>query len=222
MRVLPGNWLQDSYSLQGLGHFWQGRWEEAEATHLKSLEYTQPWIWNPTYPGFVFLVRAYLGKREEAMAMLPTLEPMLPTLDGGHPLGAWSLAVNMAEGFWILGEYERAHSLYPLVTEPARRGARVLYGSRLVQVSAGIASAAGGMWEAAEEHFGFALAEARRVHNQVEEADTLRFRAMMVSRRGADGDGQRARQDLDAAQGLYQEIGMQRHADMTGALLSET
>jgi class 3 adenylate cyclase/tetratricopeptide (TPR) repeat protein len=220
VRGMPGNWVQDSYTLQALGQFWLGRWEQAEAGFLKSADYLQPWVWNAAYPSFLFVVRAYMGHREEAMAMMPSLEALLPTLDGGHPLGAWTLAMNMAEGLWMLGERQRAHQLYPLVCEPGRRGARALYGSRLVQAVAGISAAAGRDWDAADEHFELALLEARRTNNQIEQADTMRFRAMMLTDRGAGEDVQKAREDLGAAQELYQAIGMPRHVEMVRELLS--
>jgi tetratricopeptide (TPR) repeat protein len=220
VRSLPGNWLQDSYTQQALGQFLQGRWEEAEANLLRGLEYAQPWTWTAFYPGMVFLTRAYMGRREEAMAMLPTLEAGLPALDGGHPLGAWALAMSMVEGLWMLGERGRAHALYPLVTEPGRRGARALYGSRLVEAIAGVAAAAGSDWAAAEEHFELALAEARRTHNQVEEADTLRFRAMMLTDRGRAQDAQTAREDLAAAIEMYEVLGMPRHIQLARELLN--
>jgi tetratricopeptide (TPR) repeat protein len=219
VRRLPGNWLQDSYTLQALGQFCQGRWEEAEVNLVRGLEYAQPWTWTPSYPALIFLMRAYLGHREEAMAMLPSLEADLPALAGGHPLGAWALAMSVTEGLWMLGERKRAHALYPIVAEPARRGARALYGSRLVDAIAGLSAAAGREWDAAEEHFELALAEARRTHNQVEEADTLRFRGMMLLDRGADHDVEAARDDLQAAIELYELIGMPRHLALAGELL---
>jgi class 3 adenylate cyclase/tetratricopeptide (TPR) repeat protein len=222
VRRLPGMWLQDSYTLQALGQFWQGRWEEAEVNLLRGLEYTRPWTWTAAYPGLVFLTRAYLGHREEAMAMLPSLEAGLPTLEGGHPLGAWDLAMSLVEGFWMLGERQRAHALYPIVTEPGRRGARALYGSRLVEAIAVVSAAAGRDWDAAGEHFELALAEARRTPNMVEEADAFRFRAMMLTDRGAAGDMQRARADLEAAQQLYEVTGMPRHIELARGLLDRS
>ena len=222
VRNLPGNWLQDSYTLQALGQFWQGRWEEAEANLLRGIEYAQPWTWTAGYPGLVFLVRAYMGHREEAMAMLPSLEPALPTLEGGHPLGAWDLSMRLVEGLWMLGERDRAQALYPIVTEPARRGARTLYGARLVELVAGLSAAAGRDWGAAEEHFELALAEARRTHNQVEEGDILRFRAMMLIDRGAGQDAQKPRHDLEAAQELYHVTGMPRHIQLARELLNSS
>jgi len=106
--------------------------------------------------------------------------------------------------------------------ELGRRGARVLYGSRLVEVIAGVSAAAGSDWDAAGEHFERALAEARRTHNQLEEADAFRFRAMMLIDRGADQDRQKAREDLETAQELYRLIGMPRHIELARGLLNSS
>jgi|SRR6516165_4258333 hypothetical protein len=91
--------------------------------------------------------------------------------------------------------------------------------SRFPENAAGIAAAAARHWDAAEEHFRIALQQAESFPNQLEQAETRRFHAMMLLDRAASRDNETARTLLDEALETYRCIGMRRHVELTQALI---
>ena len=93
--------------------------------------------------------------------------------------------------------------------------------SRFSQNAAGIAAAAARHWDAAEEHFRIALQQAESFPNQLEQAETRRFHAMMLLDRATSGDSETARTLLGEALETYRCIGMHRHVELTQALIEQ-
>ena len=218
---LEGEWLKDTYANQGLGAFWQGDWEAAEAFYRKSIDEMkrgQPWVWNGVYTGLLINLLAYEGKRDEALALAREVQTDLPQLGKPAPLGAWGLVVVLIEGFAILGEKEQAHGLYPLAVEAIAQGAHWVYG-RSSEMAAGIAATAGEDWDAAARHFEAALAFLAVQPRFTEDIDTRRFYAIMLLERGGPGDAVRAARLLQEALAIAEAAGAPRAVEVLRSLL---
>ena len=77
-----------------------------------------------------------------------------------------------------------------------------------------LAAAAGGDWEAAEDHFALALKDARAMPHVVEEAHTLRLHGAMLLKTGSKTERARARELLAEAAYSYDSFGMPRFRDL--------
>jgi len=125
------------------------------------------------------------------------------------------------EGLVILGENSQAGQLYPLARELVDTGAVVLWPIfRFTETVAGVAAAAAGQWEAAEDHFQTASRQTESVPHRLEQAEIRRFHAMMLIDRAAPGDREKAQTLLREALESYQRVGMPRHVDLTQTLLA--
>jgi hypothetical protein len=125
------------------------------------------------------------------------------------------------EGLVVLKERERAAELYPLLALAIETGTivpRIPF--RLFSTAAAIGAAAGRQWDRAEEHFEIALRQARENPFKSEQAEARRWYAHMLLDRNAPGDAARARQMLEEAIAVYQQIGMPKHVELAQALLA--
>jgi tetratricopeptide (TPR) repeat protein len=86
---------------------------------------------------------------------------------------------------------------------------------------AGIAAAAAGQWEKAEEHYQTALRQAHELPDVIEQPEVRRWYARMLIDRDAPGDRDKARQLLGEGIAMYRQIGMPKHVEMAEALLSQ-
>ncbi len=126
------------------------------------------------------------------------------------------------EGLVMLGEQAQAGQLYPLARELVGTGAVALLPLfRFTQTIAGVAAAAAGQWEAAEDHFQIAMQQAESFPDRLEQAEIRRFRAMMLMDRASSGDREKAQTLLGEALETYTLIGMPRHREITQALLDQ-
>jgi hypothetical protein len=89
---------------------------------------------------------------------------------------------------------------------------------RLPERAAGIAAAAGRLWEGAEGHFRTALRQAAELPHLPEAAHTRRFFATMLLERGGPSDKAEAVILIKEARDLYRTMGMPKHAAMLDAL----
>jgi tetratricopeptide (TPR) repeat protein len=170
-----------------------------------------------------FRAKAYSGDRGGALKLLRERREMLARSGRTNSYGAWALLMAAIEGLYVLGEGEKAATLYPLARELiATDTIWVWIVSRFPQTIGGIAAAAAHSWDTAEEHFQIAMKQAESFPNVLEQADIRRFRAMMLMSRAATSDRERARALLNEALRTYQHIGMPGHAGLTRALLGRT
>jgi DNA-binding CsgD family transcriptional regulator len=95
------------------------------------------------------------------------------------------------------------------------------YDNRLLQAVAGVAAAAGGHWETAEDHFRRGLDLAEALPHRLDQADIRRLYARMLADRDGAGDHALARRLLAEAAALYGEIGMPRHLDLAQTMLAD-
>jgi class 3 adenylate cyclase/tetratricopeptide (TPR) repeat protein len=215
-------WISHSYGFLGLADFWRGRWEKAagafqEAVKLEPLGPFAGGDWV-----LLFLLKAYAGDKEAALAMLDERRANLPRPGQANSDGAWSMLFGAVEGLTVLGERDEAAKLYPVVLEAIDSGALIRWFTwGLLQTVAGIAAAAGGQWEKAEEHYRTALRQADELPVVMEQAEVRRWYARMLIDRDAPGDRERARELLAEAVEGYGRIGMPKHRGMAEALLGE-
>ena len=86
---------------------------------------------------------------------------------------------------------------------------------------AGMASAADGQWDKAEEHYQTALRQADEIPVVIEQPDVRRWYARMLIDRHAPGDREKAREMLAEAIAMYRNIGMPKHVEMAEAMLGK-
>jgi tetratricopeptide (TPR) repeat protein len=170
--------------------------------------------------GNLFRQLAYEGKRDSALAIFREKRTILPRGGQQNARGSWWMLALMIEGLVMLGERSQAGELYPLARELLETGAVALWPIlRLTQTITGIAAAAAGQWDAAEDHFRIAMQQAESFPQQLEQAEIRRFHAMMLMDRAARGDSEKARALLGGALDTYTRIGMPRHIEIARTLL---
>jgi len=220
----------NSYTMLGLADFWRGRWQEALENFQEAVRLEFPGFWASGEWAFLFSGKAYAGDRDAALATLEQRRDNLPRSDQANTNGAWTMLFGVVEGLAVLGERDEAAKLYPLVLEAIDTGAVIRWGGdRLLQTVAGIAAAAGGQWDKAEEHYRTALRQAHELPVVIEQAEVRRWYARMLIDRDAPGDPStgsgrdrdRARELLTEAIAMYRRIGMPKHVEMAEALLGE-
>jgi len=214
-------WIANSYGFLWSVDFWRGRWDEALNNARLYLEVEPPggfdgWAW-----GLIFQTLAYLGRRDEAMAMWENDRLRLPVPGRPATWGSWAILHAAVEGLAILGEREASAELYPLVVETSQTGTIFVRGfdRRLVDTNAGISAHMGRRWEQAESHFAAAIETSDNAPVITEQAEARRFFAAMLAERDAPGDRDRARELLERALEIYTTIGMPRHVELAEAQL---
>jgi DNA-binding CsgD family transcriptional regulator len=126
------------------------------------------------------------------------------------------------EALALLGARDEAAARYDLVLEAMRAGNVMRgYDNRLLQAVAGVAAAAGGHWETAEDHFRQGLDLAEALPHRLDQADIRRLYALMLTERDGPDDRRLAHQLLVEAAARYGEIGMPRHLRLAQTLLED-
>src|SRR3989304_8155878 len=99
-------------------------------------------------------------------------------------------------GLTVLHEARQAAKLYPIVLEAIDTGLVVHFAFGLWEKAAGIAAAAGGQWEKAEQHYETALRLAHELPDKLEQPEVRRWYARTLIDRDAPGDRDKARERL--------------------------
>jgi tetratricopeptide (TPR) repeat protein len=215
-------WISDSYTYVGLAHFWRGRWEEALDSFQEAARLEPLGAWVGIVSAFLFLSKAYAGDRDAALANLAQRRGNLPRPGQANTVGAWTMLLAVVEGLAVLGESDEAAKLYPLVLEAIDMDVVMRWqDERLLQTVAGVAAAAAGQWEKAEEHYQTALRQAHELPAKLEQPEVRRWYARMLLDRDAPGDRDKAFRLLTEAIAMYRQIGMPKHIGMAEALLGE-
>jgi tetratricopeptide (TPR) repeat protein len=206
-----------------LAEFYRGNWADALA-HAQASHRSEPGIsLEGLGAGAVFRQLAYSGDRAGALAIInePRVRSALSSQQGTR--GSWLMVALVIEGLVILGERSRAAQLYPLARALVDTQAVALWPVfRFTYTVAGMAAAAAGEWEAAQDYFQTALRQTESFPHLLEQAEIQRFRAMMLMDRSAPGDRETAQKSLTEALHSYASIGMRRHVELTQALINQT
>ena len=219
---------QGAGALGWMGHlyvgsavFWQGRWDRALASLDHALQqdpwpYMEPLVW-----GQLMVHRAYAGDPDTLSLCADRLR-RLPASPGPILLGHVGTVLGATEALAVIGERDRAHTLYPWTLELMKGGMVMPAGMMLTlnETSAGIAAACGAQWETAERHHQAALRQADEMPNKIEQPHTRRWYARMRIDREGPGDKEKARRLLDEAIEMYGTLGMPRHLEMAKETLN--
>ena len=221
-RSIASPWISNSYLYLGLANFWKGHWQEALEMHEEAARLEPPGFLTGVDWAGLFVVKAYVGDRNEALAMLDQRRDNVPRAGEVNTWGSWMMLLAVVEGLAVLGERDRAAELYSLTREAIDTGAFLSWMNlRPLQTTAGIAAACGGLWEKAEEHFQTALRQAHELPHKMEQPEVRRWYARMLIDRDGPGDRDKARELLTEAIGMYRKIGMPKHIEMAEAMLGE-
>jgi hypothetical protein len=170
--------------------------------------------WIGSFWGLLIVANAYAGERE-ALQILDQKGNLMPSIGMPGFVGSWSFLMSAVEGLMVLGEREKAATLYPMVIEALSAGTVIVpFLPTLVQKIAGIAAAAGKQWGDAEQHFVTALRQAHEIPSRPEQPEVRRWYARMLIERNAPGDHATARMMIEEAIKSYREIGMLKHVEM--------
>jgi tetratricopeptide (TPR) repeat protein len=200
----------------GVIRFFQGEWQGADEV-LKAID-VPPHVWVGYFWGARLLVKSYLG-HADAKDLFEENRGLLPEADEVALSGCWGFACDAVEALVVLGERDTAAGLYDVVRAHVDSG-WVYWTTRMTEVSAGIAAAAGRNWRQAEEHFENAMRLAAEIPFRVAQPESRRWYAWMLIDRDNAGDKEKARALLSEATGMYEEIGMPRHVELTEELLN--
>jgi len=158
------------------------------------------------YPGLLGLVQATMGKREEALASIASVETHLDRLPE-RILPTAPLLICLALTALALGDQERAALLYPRLL--AFRGQHYWF---LVDRVLGLLARERDDWETARMHLSAAQALAQGEGLRPEFARTLLGRANLELAQGGQGNTRRAEDLLKQALALFEELGMSHSA----------
>jgi tetratricopeptide (TPR) repeat protein len=106
-----------------------------------------------------------------------------------------------------------------MVVDLIRRDTVTCYYPMLIERLAGIAAMAGEQYDKAQAHFEASLTLADKLAFVSELGDTRRWHAMMLLRRQAPGDRDKALELLREAIAVYERNGMPKHQEMARVLL---
>lgn len=214
------NWIAWSHTLRGVVAFWRGDWPQAIEWSEKGARQASV-FWASPQRGFLLLVHAFMGNRDQTYAQLDQLNDALPQVGRANLVGAWNLASFAAEAIGVVGDRERARTLYGLVNEALATGVvlRQVDG-RLVQTSAAMVAARAGVWDEAEVHFESALRQAEELPHLIERPNVRDAYARFLLVRGGRGDRERAHRLLIEAVDGFHARGMRRHETRAEELLS--
>lgn len=215
-------WGSAAHGYLGWAALWRGRLDEAREYFDGAAVREPPGFFRGADPAALAMCLAYCGEREQVLAVLDHLEDegKLPRPGVRNPLGSWSALLSAIEALVVLGEHERAGALYPLAAEAVATGARLdFWGGRLLDRLAGVAAAAGGRGDDAEEHYERALRQSDDLPHLDEAAEVRRCYATMLLERGRPADQERGRRLAQEAIERFASLGMTGRVGLTQQLL---
>ncbi len=167
------------------------------------------------------MLDAYLGQKDEALALLDQRGGELPRVGNAATLGPWAALQSAVESLAVLGETERCGELYPLAQQLIETGTRASWAYVPAATTAGIAAAAALRFDEAEQHFGAALELADNLPMVIAQPETRRWHAWMLLQRDEPGDRERVRDLLTEAIAKYRELGMPKHSELAERMLAD-
>ena len=115
-------WWHVSEGARALARFWSGDLEGAREIALEAVAHEPEGALRGNQSSALFLIDSYLGRKQDALALLD--RGLLPSEDlppgGTEGQGSWTMLVQAVEGLWVLDERERAAGLYGLLLACAR------------------------------------------------------------------------------------------------------
>ena len=153
----------------GSAAFWQGRWDRARIAIDDALQqdlwsYMEPLAW-----GQLMAYKAYAGDPDTLSVCADRLRG-LPASPGPILIGHVGTVLGATEALAVIGERDRAHTLYPWILELMKGGMVMPAGLMMTlnETGAGIAAACGAQSETTERHHKAALQQADEMPNKIE------------------------------------------------------
>jgi tetratricopeptide (TPR) repeat protein len=213
-------WLGLASTGHGIVSFWHGDWADARRQFEQGAQLAVPGFWFGCHHGALCLFSVFDGNPTQALTIFDQVGESLPRPGRVNALGQWNLALFGAEAVGLLMDTDRARHLYPMVVEALTTGTLLrMYDGGLLRRTAGMAAAAAGLPEQAEEHFEEAMRQAHELPHLIERPTVRHFYARFLMHRRGSGDVERARTLLTEAAAGYRSIGMPRHVAMAEELL---
>ncbi len=204
-----GGWAPIAQSFMGTLELWRGDWGAAQRTLTDGVRLSRPGLWFGVPQGCLMVALALAGEQRRVNVLLTALDPQLPRAGSPGTLGAWSMALFAAESAALIGDADRAGTLYPLVKEAIATGTVLrLVDGRLLQTCAGVTASAAGLHDEARDHFELALEQAETLPHRIEQPQVREAYARALL---AVGETERATALVTDAIASYGEIGMARH-----------
>ena len=200
-------------AMAAIGKFLLGDWDGARADAARaSQDFAGGSWWTGIFPAVELLIDAYAGTGDPAEMFRLNYdrvpEPGEPTVAGDRLFG-----LVATEALAVIGDREACASLYAAALDTVEGGV-TLWIPGLGQRYLGISAACGEQWDVAERHFQIALEQAHEIPVRSEQPEVRRWYARMLLDRRQPGDEDLARELLDEAILMYEEIGMPRHLEM--------
>lgn len=211
-------WAFDTYAFAAYVDFCAGDWSRACAEAKEGEAREIPCIFAGIPTAVRVLVSAYLGGGADVLGTLATRRDSLPGAAGAASLGSWVLASALVEALFIAGAHDDAAALRVTVENMRGRGIVNWVAMQLTETTAGLAAAAGGDWDAAEDHFLQGIRDAAALRYAPLTADARRLYATALIETGPAGREEDARRLLGEALDAYRAIGMVRHAELSQTL----
>jgi DNA-binding SARP family transcriptional activator/tetratricopeptide (TPR) repeat protein len=214
--------LAQAHTLRGIVDLWRGEWVDTRRAMLEGARLATPGFAFGSHHGFLCLLLALEGRGGEAFNVLDDVADRRPHAGRASTLGQWNLALLGAEAAGLLMDTDPARRHYPMVVAALATGALMRqYDGGLLQRVAGMAAAAAGLHEQAEQHFETALQQSETLPHLMERPQVRHFYADFLLGRDAAGDRERAVGLLTQAVLGYHSIGMPRHEAMAQRLLAQ-
>ena len=210
-------WVDHGRGWVGMAAFLRGDWDTARTVHETAAANEPTSSITGLSRGLLFEFRAYADPRDRALEMIPGVNDRLPVAGQDNDWGQWLMLQTAVEGFFVLGERDRAAALYEVAIECRDRTGSITphyIDCRLIERTAAIAATAARNYEVAEGHFRTALRQATELPHVLEQAHTRRFYATMLLERDGPGDRVEASRLRGEAADLYRRMGMPRHLAM--------
>jgi class 3 adenylate cyclase/tetratricopeptide (TPR) repeat protein len=225
--------LDDVDRLASVGSPWASNWHSWLASVLMlrgdlgtSLEHAEAAIdlepvsaWTGLGWSAKFMNRALADELDTCRMLLSEQRGLLPEVGEAASTGRLTSLFAAAQGCAVVGLAEDAGALYARVAERADVLPVGVLDVALAERIAGMAAAAVGLWDQAQEHFEKARRQAEEFPNRLDRPQVLHWYGKMLVDRGHADDRDWARAMLDHALEDYRRIGMPVHAAMTEALL---
>jgi tetratricopeptide (TPR) repeat protein len=213
-------WLYVGHMYLGLAAHWRGAWDQAEGHLRTAAEMEPPAAFAGQSASLLAVHLAHAGRAEEVLEIAEGLRGILPVDGRVNSIGAWNTLFTLTEALYEIGRKDEAASFYPLIAEALDKGFDwITFNCRLIRTRAGIAAAAAGRFDEAEQHYESALKVAESAPNRIETADILRFYARMLLDRADPGDREKANEQGARAINEYADIGMPKHVEMVESML---
>jgi tetratricopeptide (TPR) repeat protein len=217
MRAMGAYWTM-THTMVGQALFLQGRWEEAEAVVEEARQSGVVGTWADTEAARCLKVYAYTGN-PAAQELFEYLVTRLPEEGRINRVGAWFVLHEVIEACAVMDKPYQPERCYALALQLQQQGVVMTWSLGLLERFLGIAAMSAGNFDVAEQHFRKGLEQAETIPVVPEQGEIRRWWAIMLQRRDADGDRERARELLADARTTYRQCGMLKHDEMAAALL---